>query len=92
MADVEGQLLADLAARNSIPDSSEYAASRDLQHSQVVGVIKSLLAAGLVEGEVWHLWFAAERHCDAYTAYACELCRANLDLATLRSNAMLAMP
>lgn len=53
MADVEGQLLADLAAHSSIADSSAYAASHDLQHNQLVGVIKSLLAAGLIEGEVW---------------------------------------
>lgn len=52
MADVEGRLLADLAELHSIPDSSEYAASHDIQHNQLVGVIKSLLAAGLVEGEV----------------------------------------
>lgn len=51
MADVEGRLLADLAELHSIPDSSEYAASHDIQHNQLVGVIKSLLAAGLVEGE-----------------------------------------
>ncbi len=52
MAGVEGRLLADLAELQSISDSSEYAASRDIQHNQLVGVIKSLLAAGLVEGEV----------------------------------------
>ena len=52
MADVEGQLLADLAELQTIPDSLEYAASRGVQHSQLVGVIKSLTAAGLIEGEV----------------------------------------
>ena len=52
MSDVESQLLAELADCQSIDDSLEYAASHDLQPNQVVGVIKSLLAAGLVEGEV----------------------------------------
>ncbi|KAL0029600.1 hypothetical protein WJX79_007324 [Trebouxia sp. C0005] len=51
MSDVESQLLAELADCQSIDDSLEYAASHDLQPNQVVGVIKSLLAAGLVEGE-----------------------------------------
>lgn len=52
MDDVEGRLLADLAELQSIPDSIDYASSRNVQHSQLVGVIKSLLAAGLLEGEV----------------------------------------
>ena len=52
MSGVESQLLAELANCQSIDDSLEYAASHDLQHNQLVGVIKSLLAAGLVEGEV----------------------------------------
>ena len=52
MSNVEIQLLAELGHCQSIDDSSEYAATRDLQHNQLVGVIKSLLAAGLVEGEV----------------------------------------
>ncbi len=52
MSDVESQLLAELGNCQSIDDSSEYAATQDLQHNQLVGVIKSLLAAGLVEGQV----------------------------------------
>ena len=52
MADMEGRLLADLAELQTIPDSLEYATSRDVQHNQLVGVIKSLLAAGLLQGEV----------------------------------------
>ncbi len=52
MSDVESQLLAEVADCQSIDDSLEYAASHDLQHNQLVGVIKSLLAAGLLEGEV----------------------------------------
>ena len=56
MADIELRLLADLSESQTIADSSEYAATRNLQHNQLVGVIKSLLAAGLIEGEVsgWH--------------------------------------
>jgi len=49
MPDVEIQLLAELGNCQSIDDSSEYAANHD---NQLVGVIKSLLAAGLVEGQV----------------------------------------
>lgn len=52
MSDVESQLLAELGNCQSIDDSTEYAATHDLQHHQLVGVIKSLLAAGLVEGQV----------------------------------------
>ena len=52
MADVELRLLADLSELQVIADSVEYAQTRDLQHNQLVGVIKSLLAAGLIEGEV----------------------------------------
>lgn len=52
MADTELRLLADLSELQVIPDSAEYAQTRDIQHNQLVGVIKSLLAAGLVEGEV----------------------------------------
>lgn len=52
MSDVELRLLADLSESQTIADSSEYAATRNLQHNQLVGVIKSLLAAGLIEGEV----------------------------------------
>ena len=52
MADVELRLLADLSELQTIADSAEYAATHDLQHNQLVGVIKSLLAAGLIEGEV----------------------------------------
>ena len=52
MSDMESQLLAELADCQCINESSEYAASHDIQHNQLVGVIKSLLAAGLVEGEV----------------------------------------
>lgn len=51
MSDMESQLLAELADCQCINESSEYAASHDIQHNQLVGVIKSLLAAGLVEGE-----------------------------------------
>ena len=52
MSDIELRLLADLSDSQTIADSSEYAATRNLQHNQLVGVIKSLLAAGLIEGEV----------------------------------------
>ena len=52
MADIESRLLADLSELQTIPDSLEYAAARSLQHNLLVGVIKSLLAAGLIEGEV----------------------------------------
>ena len=52
MADIETQLLADLAERQSIVNSSEYASSRQVAHDKVVGVIKSLQAAELIEAEV----------------------------------------
>lgn len=52
MADIELRLLADLSELQTIADSLEYAATRSLQHNLLVGVIKSLLAAGLIEGEV----------------------------------------
>ena len=52
MADIESCLLADLSELQTIADSVEYAATRSLQHKQLVGVIKSLLAAGLIAGEV----------------------------------------
>ncbi|KAL3150705.1 hypothetical protein ABBQ32_000492 [Trebouxia sp. C0010 RCD-2024] len=51
MADIELRLLADLSELQTIADSLEYAATRSLQHNLLVGVIKSLLAAGLIEGE-----------------------------------------
>ena len=63
MVDLEGRLLADLAELQHIADSAEYTATRGLQHSQIIGVVKSLLAAGLVEGEVcsyrllMYLWY-----------------------------------
>lgn len=52
MADIELRLLADLSESQTIADSSAYAATHHLQHNQLVGIIKSLLAAGLIEGEV----------------------------------------
>ena len=52
MADIELRLLADLSELQTINDSSQYAASANLQHNQLVGIVKSLLAAGLIEGEV----------------------------------------
>lgn len=53
MADIELRLLANLSETQTISDSSAYAATHNLQHNQLVGVIKSLLAAGLIEGEVY---------------------------------------
>lgn len=52
MADVEAQLLAELAERQAIANSSEFATSREVGHDKVVGIIKSLQAAGLVQAEV----------------------------------------
>ena len=52
MADVEVQLLAELAERQAIANSSDFATSREIGHDKVVGIIKSLQAAGLVEAEV----------------------------------------
>ena len=52
MADVEAQLLADLAERQAIENSSDFATAREVGHDKVVGIIKSLQAAGLVEAEV----------------------------------------
>ena len=52
MAEIEGQLLADLNEQQTLPNSAEYAASRNLEHSQIVGIVKSLQASGLVEAEV----------------------------------------
>ena len=52
MGDVEGQLLAGLNEHQTIANSAGYAASRQLEHSQIVGIIKSLQASGLVEAEV----------------------------------------
>lgn len=52
MADIETRLLAELAERQTITNSSEYATLREVAHDKVVGVIKSLQAAELIEAEV----------------------------------------
>lgn len=52
MADAEQQLLANLAERQSIANSFEYASSHGVAPDRIVGIIKSLEAAGLIEAEV----------------------------------------
>lgn len=52
MADAEEQLLAEVAEHQIVPNSSEYAASHSIPHDKIVGIIKSLQAAGLIDAEV----------------------------------------
>lgn len=51
MADAEEQLLAEIAEHQIVSNSSEYASSHSVPHDKIVGVIKSLQAAGLIDAE-----------------------------------------
>ena len=59
MAELERLLLQEVDSTGRVADSAEFAAKHQLDHNAVVGQIKSLLAADMVEAQVG-------RGCHAY--------------------------
>ena len=59
MAELERLLLQEINTTGRVADSAEFATKHQLDHNAVVGQIKSLLAADMVEAQVrrvLHAW------------------------------------